>query len=103
MAHTPGPWKLDEDGFIDGVNEYAGCGSHQCDWNSEDDKALVLAAPELLEALEEIADGDGCNCHVGPGCEWKCKDIARAAIAKARHGITVSHVSDEPPAAPPHT
>lgn len=77
-------WKLDKHGFIEGVTEYAGCGSHECDWLSESDKALALSAPDLLAALEEIAEGDGCNCRVGPGCDMKCKDIARAALAKAK-------------------
>lgn len=74
MAHTPGPWKLDDDGFIQGVNRYGGCGSHECEWYSEEDKRLALSAPDLLAALEEIAEGDGCNCRVGPGCDWKCKE-----------------------------
>ncbi len=44
--------------------------------------ALREDKARLVEALEEIADGDGCNCRVGPGCDWKCKDIARNALAK---------------------
>ena len=59
MAHTPGPWVEDIDpdypedrnGWIVGVVEYAGCGSHAAEWSSEDNKRLALAAPELLEAL----------------------------------------------------
>lgn len=37
--HTPGAWVIDEDGFIQGVNEYGGCGSHQVDWLNDADKA----------------------------------------------------------------
>lgn len=32
-------------------------------------------------ALDEIADGDGCNSKHGPGCDTRCKDIARRALA----------------------
>ena len=32
------------------------------------------------KALEEIADGDGCNSRHGPGCNHRCKDIAREAL-----------------------
>lgn len=58
--HTPGPWIADEDGWIKGgdgeVIEYAGCGSHEAYWNKQEDKALVLAAPDLLEALEQLIE-----------------------------------------------
>lgn len=76
--------KIDSDGWIEGITEYAGCGSHSCAWISDSGKSLLIHAPDLLEALEEIADGDGCNCRVGPGCDWKCKDIAHAAITKVK-------------------
>jgi hypothetical protein len=70
-------------------------------WNmSEDNRVLRerIAALEaenaalredrarLVEALEEIAEGDGCNSRVGPGCDWKCKNIAYKAIYAARKG-----------------
>lgn len=44
-------WSIDEDGWIDGVVEYAGCGSHQAEWNDQA-RSLVLAAPDMLEALQ---------------------------------------------------
>lgn len=35
----------------------------------------------LSEALDRIADGDGCyTSGYGSGCDYKCKDIARAAL-----------------------
>lgn len=37
-----------------------------------------------VEALEEIADGNGCNSKYGPGCDTACKDIAHAAYRAAR-------------------
>lgn len=48
--------------------------------------ALREDKARLVEALEEIAEGDGCNCRVGPGCDWKCKDIANMALDAARKG-----------------
>lgn len=70
MKHTPGPWSIDEDGFIlsgqlvqykDGsgeyyshITDYAGCGSHSCEWSNETDKRLVCAAPVMFEALRDL-------------------------------------------------
>lgn len=53
--HTPGPWSLARDGWIEGPSGedvvcYAGCGTHEAEWNSADLR-LALAAPELLAAL----------------------------------------------------
>lgn len=93
--HTPGPWIAELDDFTEEptgwiadatgklmVVQYAGCGSHKADWD-EADLRLVLAAPELLEALSDLLamckrqtdfndDGDGCMFY-------RCQ----AAIAKA--------------------
>jgi hypothetical protein len=33
------------------------------------------------EALEEIAEGDGCNSCLGPGCDQRCKVIASDVLA----------------------
>lgn len=57
--HTPAPWVEEVDkyatngktGWIVGVVEYAGCGSHEAEWTSEANKRLALSAPDLLEAL----------------------------------------------------
>lgn len=75
MAHTQGKWILDTDGFISVANsdsyviDYAGCGSHECHWQNEADKALVLAAPELLEALRNVVrgfNGQAVSCNEHP-------------------------------------
>jgi len=58
-SHTKGPCieEVDPDypdqpsGWIVGVVEYAGCGSHEAKWTSEANKRLALSAPDLLEAL----------------------------------------------------
>lgn len=92
QAHTPGPWKESPDGWINGENgttiiEYAGCGSHQAYWVNDADKNLVLAAPELLEALEAVVPLALVGQSALPeGHEEAAKIIAQmdAAIAKAR-------------------
>lgn len=77
-GYTPGPWVEDEykGGWIEGVVEYAGCGSHEAEWTSEANKRLAFAAPELLEALilarELFVDGNSA-----------CAEICDEAIAKA--------------------
>jgi hypothetical protein len=55
--HTPGPWSFDKYDWLIGpghvpVTDYAGCGSHACDIENPYDKALILAAPELLAACK---------------------------------------------------
>ncbi len=76
--HTPGPWIADEDGWIADssgtyVVDYAGCGTHEAYWSNPADKALVLAAPDLLEALQELRYA----------CTDKAEMMADAAIEKA--------------------
>jgi len=86
--HTEGTWAACEDGWIEGANgetvcEYAGCGSHAAEWN-EADLNLVLAAPDLLEALSEVVEeADSYTARTGkPVYNWL--DKARAAITKAK-------------------
>lgn len=55
---TPGPWQMDDKGWIESaggrtVVEYGGCGTHDADWNHADIR-LVLAAPELMSALDRL-------------------------------------------------
>lgn len=92
QQHTPGPW------FITGrmtkyvearipgrmIQEVASCGPTAADNGYGDQQManarLIAAAPDLLEALEEIvsaADGDGW-CQLDANLRK-----ARAAIAKA--------------------
>ena len=94
MTHMPGPWKIlrqdlgDEEIFFVPVEILAGNGklvvayegglapaAHE--WTAEEIEAnasLIAAAPDMLEALETIMD-------IG---DKACRDIARAAIKKAR-------------------
>jgi hypothetical protein len=95
MSHTPGPWKFK---VVDETDSFLGCkrldggggstvidlsdewtGYRECGQDlqmtiSKEDAALIAAAPEVLEALETIMD-------IG---DKACRDIARAAIRKAR-------------------
>jgi hypothetical protein len=98
--HTPGPWVEETreyhgeqtdapTGWIKGaggvsVVEYSGCGSHEAYWPNPADIALVLAAPDLLEALNLVV----MSIKVGPP-EYDINDtleIASEAIAKATGG-----------------
>lgn len=79
-AHTPGPWVCSSDGWID-TNDggeimlYAGCGTHEAYIENPYDRALILAAPELLAALKAVISvADRATDEF---------DLARAAILKA--------------------
>jgi hypothetical protein len=86
-AHTPGPWQLADYGWIsgpsgDGVVEYDGCGSHAAQWPNKADLALVLAAPELLEACRLFLDAMR-SIGASNGAIRKAEEAAAAAIRKA--------------------
>lgn len=98
MSHTKGPWLVD-DGFYGPdltSDDYhiivAGCGYHASPSDdgfaitgciSTANARLISAAPELLEALEDMIsfqyDGDPLRQESCPACIK-----ARSAIAKAR-------------------
>lgn len=89
--HTPGPWRKWDYGWITGPNNQTlalatGCGD--IDWLNPDDFTLAIAAPDLLEALEEL-DNHICNnletnYPTGIDVNDSAFQKARAAIAKAR-------------------
>jgi hypothetical protein len=70
MTHTPGPWILEDSDthnkvFVsskDKMTRIVSFGPRE-NWDKVDEAnaSLVAAAPELLEALQAIAD---LNCHV---------------------------------------
>ena len=89
--HTPGPWEIEEH-YHSGYRWISGpkhsqlaqvvwCMSYEdrspeCEANAH----LIAAAPELLEALEnllKVHEGEG-------GTQHHAGDMARAAIAKAK-------------------
>ena len=75
---TPTPWRIGaiESGMvaIDGAN-----GEEVTGFVSPEDGRLIAAAPDLLEALIELAD---CGAEAW-GDDRPCVKWARAAIAKA--------------------
>ena len=89
--HTPGPWavvgnrtKYVEARLISGlIQEVAACGPTAADKGygpqQEANARLIAAAPDLLEALIELAD---CGAEAW-GEDRPCVKWARAAIAKA--------------------
>lgn len=103
--HTPGPWRLSasspniikQDYTYLGLDEESGvligsaCGNDKSGFYPDEDEGranarLISAAPELLEALEGIAnhyDMDGYGEKAWKDLALEMADLARAAIAKA--------------------
>ena len=91
MAHTPGPWEArPKAGQI--VLNGSNCYDIQEIYNDRggfnpDDIRLMGAAPELLDALREVADG--CERRLRKGKDQGDLDtlrVCRSAIAKAEGG-----------------
>ena len=95
-AHTPGPWEVDSSGhYINYTNPLVGKSAilmHEpfVDAFKKEkaaNMALIAAAPDLLAALQEVAEGAG-RYSKDPlthaeNCIEDMKAIARSAIAKA--------------------
>ncbi len=85
--HTPGPWHADDDGcsvFAEGDESHRVC--RMSSLTAEQDQAdatLIAAAPDLLAALEAVAQAK----YDGPGDPVWVE--ALAAIRKAK-GVKVS-------------
>ena len=115
MSHTPGPWTITrmtrepetilemDESFIESSQGWANSGmagkrtvaivGHWKDRpNPEADARLIAAAPELLEALENLVEIEARDNKGDPDYAstdtWReeALEIARAAIAKARGG-----------------
>lgn len=94
-AHTPGPWRADTsnkgrglspeyEGYymaIEGGSGHLPDGFSVTGFGSAADEALIIAAPDLLEALEAIFSASDPEIGGSPGSPL---EKARAAIAKAR-------------------
>ncbi len=84
--HTPGPWTVFDAAKEDGISDFYGIDAPNGDAvvlydreggiESEADARLIAAAPDLLEALQQLV-----ACHDEPTCPGL--DLARAAISKA--------------------
>lgn len=113
-SHTPGPWHVEpvtnEDGdqfWSDDWNGKVWCVCHpqtECDattvveWINEADARLIAAAPDLLEALQELVGEELCGDRnpdnakretdfYRPVFSWAMRHRARAAIAKATGAV----------------
>lgn len=105
MPHTPAPWKIDNsintainkgDKHIAMVNYYK-CGNPEVDVYGDEHEAnarLIAAAPELLEALEEVVT-ELHGAIYNRALLWATKDVAyqyadslvaeyRVLVAKAK-------------------
>jgi hypothetical protein len=69
--HTPGPWKLDRNSVLIPIAPYEWADAYG---GSEANARLIAAAPDLLEALQDLCDTLG---------ECGMTEKARAAITKA--------------------
>ena len=77
MTHTPGYWKHTlKDGW-DIVKSESGIEICNLIYNCPDNAVLIAAAPEMLEALEEVKS-------FGSKIPKEFHDIAKQAIKKAR-------------------
>jgi len=97
--HTPGPWRYEEFGpnviikatknpMLSVVHSLYQESREQTEANAH----LIAAAPELLEALEnllKVHEGEG-------GTQYHAGDMARAAIAKAKGERRVLPSPQEP-------
>lgn len=90
--HTPGPWKWHDNGYPQGIRSDTGPGAVEIcriggvadapedAWECDANARLIAAAPDLLEALEALAD----KAENVMGDHKAAIIDARAAIAKAR-------------------
>ncbi len=85
---TPGPWWVDEDGWVAGRKGHPVCmfslgiGDSEMSEREKKDGQLIAAAPELLEALISIVDRSH-NGELGSSKVIDMRKIAEEAIAKA--------------------
>jgi hypothetical protein len=100
LGHTPGPWRvpLDEPYDRDRPTYFLEDGAGQQlmllarlpEAGPQENKAnarLISAAPELLAAVEAMADFLGWDLYADDGIDWSgARQIARDAARKARGG-----------------
>jgi len=85
---TPGPWLwdgeigTDHEGMVVGAGQGRD-GSPALVFPNDADRALVLAAPDMFQALQEIVDAVA-RTTSGDVCQVSDFDFARAALSKAK-------------------
>lgn len=80
---TPGPWVVDNYGDVQANGEDVARIASDFD-HAAADAALIAAAPDLLDALQEFAVQHQCGCG-HPHCNDCARDaMADAALTKAR-------------------
>ena len=80
MSHTSAPWIVADDGTVEA--KFSGLVGHFAD-ASQADARLIAAAPDLLRALQIIAESEEYHGDMVV-CDFKTlQGVARAAIAKA--------------------
>ncbi|MGY9341497.1 hypothetical protein ACTM7U_17860 [Citrobacter braakii] len=81
---TPGPWFIADDA-LGNMTHVVLSKQYPFEMMSEENLALITAAPELLESLQDfMAESAGNDKSCGHDFECICRfDKARAAIAKA--------------------
>ncbi len=80
---TPGPWHQLKT-RIDDVYEYRSCHLDlhgKSELERDANRMLIAAAPDMAEALRRIEEG--CS-FPEDNVQRACRDVARAALAKAR-------------------
>ncbi len=87
--HTPGPWEnagpIGRGSWIvSGKVQIAVTYSAAINPNAEADTRLIAAAPTLLAALEAVFANAQLFNHDSDACWMPIRDMARAAIAKAK-------------------
>ena len=91
MKYTSGPWQIHGNSVV-GVDETQDDGEIQCQriatlapcQESSANARLIAAAPDLLDALRRIAMASEFDVARGIQCAKEMRQIARAAISKAR-------------------
>ncbi|EHJ6097935.1 TPA: hypothetical protein J1Z11_003505 [Escherichia coli] len=77
---TPGPWFWDEEGL--GNKHYIVFGKgYPLEMTSKENKNLITAAPELLEALQELVHAD---IHGIKNCSAQVNALEKAKIVIAK-------------------
>ncbi|EEW5986826.1 hypothetical protein D7W34_18340 [Escherichia coli] len=77
---TPGPWFWDEEGL--GNKHYIVFGKgYPLEMTSKENKDLITAAPELLEALQELVHAD---IHGIKNCSAQVNALEKAKIVIAK-------------------